>query len=80
MPTPSSGINATSMNDSTFSAGALDCPLVVSVIDTFLVGFSSSIAPQLLQTKAVYAFSLLQIWQIFPEVFTFTSPKIGLTL
>jgi hypothetical protein len=67
------------MNDSTFSAGALDCPLVVSVIDTLLVRFSSSIAPQLLQTKAVYAFSLLQIWQIFPEVFTFTSPKISLT-
>jgi len=36
-----------------------------------LVGFSSSHAPQCLQTEAVYAFSVLQMEQIFPEVFTF---------
>src|SRR5260221_14721378 len=80
MPTPPSGINATSMNDSTCSAGTLDCPVVFEVVATMFVRSSSNNAPQLLQTEAVDAFLFLQTGQYFSETFKFIFPKNKLKL
>jgi hypothetical protein len=51
-----------------------------SGIATSLVGFSSSRAPQCLQTKAVSSFSFLQMGQSFPEAFILMTPKNKLDL